>query len=128
MLLRAKKALWEARETARLHEMDETLKSLEELINADLACAQKELESQLEKMEIGEVGYREDLGALRADAQKKIEHIREAFRISSKGEIQERVSIPGSWTSGWDLANMGIRLCPTGSLTESPLRSCTIPL
>jgi len=91
MLLRAKKALWEARETARLHEMDETLKSLEELINADLARAERELESQLEKMEIGEVGYREDLGALRADAQKKIQHIRDAFRIASKGEIQERI-------------------------------------
>lgn len=96
MLLRAKKALWEARETARLHEMDETLKSLEELINADLARVEAELESQLEKKEIGEVGYREDLSALRADAQKKVEHIREAFRISSKGDIQERVSIPPS--------------------------------
>lgn len=111
MLLRAKKALWEARETARLHEMDETLKGLEELINADLARAERELESQLEKMEIGDVGYREDLGALRADAQKKIQHIREAFRIASKGEIQERVSIPPSlfgwfWTYGWDLAHM----------------------
>lgn len=105
MLLRAKKALWEARETARLHEMDEVLQSLEELINADLARAKKELENQLEKKAIGEVGYREDLGTLRADAQKKIQHVREAFKISSKGEIQERVSISlsdnlvGSWTS-----------------------------
>lgn len=93
MLLRAKKALWEARETARLHEMDETLKCLEELINADLARVEADLRSQLEKKEIGEVGYREDLGALREDAQKKIQHLREAFRISSKGDIQERVSI-----------------------------------
>jgi STIP1 family protein 1 len=93
MLLRAKKALWEVRETARLHEMDETLKSLEELINADLARAEKELQSQLENKEIGEIGYREDLTALQADAQKKISHVREAFEISSKGAIQERVSI-----------------------------------
>lgn len=133
MLLRAKKALWEARETARLHEMDETLKSLEELINADLARAEKELESQLEKQDIGEIGYREDLNALRADAQTKIQHIREAFKISSKGEIQERVSIPlyylgGSLTHGWDLTNTGIRLYPTTSLTELPSKSCTIPL
>ncbi|KAJ5363703.1 uncharacterized protein N7496_009416 [Penicillium cataractarum] len=91
MLLRAKKALWEARETARLHEMDETLKSLEELINADMARSEAELKSQLEKMEIGEVGYREDLSALQDDARTKISHIREAFKISSKGDIQERV-------------------------------------
>jgi STIP1 family protein 1 len=107
MLLRAKKALWEARETARLHEMDETLKSLEELINADLARAEAELKSQLEKKEIGEVGYREDLSALREDAQKKIQHVREAFRISSKGDIEERVSIFRflEHVHGWDIAN-----------------------
>lgn len=93
MVLRAKKALWEARETARLHEMDETLKSLEELINADLARSEADLKSQLDKQEIGEVGYREDLGALQEDARTKISHIREAFKISSKGDIQERVSI-----------------------------------
>ncbi|KAI2789076.1 hypothetical protein POX_e07103 [Penicillium oxalicum] len=91
LVLRSKKALWEARETTRLHEMDETLKSVEDLINADLARTEEDLAQHLEKHEIGEVGYREDIHAQRALAQKKIEHVREAFRISSKGEIQERV-------------------------------------
>lgn len=91
-VLRAKQQLWAARETARLREMDETLKSVELLIEADLQRSLDELQKQLEAGEIGAVGFGEDQSALRADAEKKIRDLREAFRITSNGEVQERVS------------------------------------
>ncbi|KAJ5907612.1 Tetratricopeptide-like helical [Penicillium taxi] len=90
-LLRAKQQLWDARETARLREMNETLKGVELLIEADLARSVAELQAQLERGEIGEIGFGQDERALREDAQKKVTDVREAFRISSKGEIQERI-------------------------------------
>lgn len=93
IVLRAKQALWAARETARLREMDETLKAVEVLIEADLQRGLEELQRQLDAGEIGAVGFGEDQGALRADAEKRVKDLREAFRIASKGEVAERVSL-----------------------------------
>jgi STIP1 family protein 1 len=92
-VLRAKQQLWQARETARLREMDETLKSVEVLIEADLQRSLAELQGQLERGEVGQIGFVEDQKALRADVEKKIGDLREMFRIASKGEIAERVSL-----------------------------------
>lgn len=90
-VLRAKQQLWEAKETARLREMNETLKSIEVLIEADLARSIADLQAQLERGEIGQIAFGEDQSALRADSVKKIHDLREAFQIASKGEIKERV-------------------------------------
>lgn len=97
IVLRAKQALWAARETARLREMDETLGSVEGLIEADLKRGLEELQRQLDAGEIGAVGFGEDQSALRADAEKKVKDLREMFRIASKGEVAERVSLSSVW-------------------------------
>ncbi|KAJ5150041.1 hypothetical protein N7448_001619 [Penicillium atrosanguineum] len=91
IVLRAKQQLWAARESARLREMDETLKSVELLIEADLERSIKDLQGQLERGEIGQIGFGEDEKAIREDAEKKVADLREMYRIASKGEIAERV-------------------------------------
>ncbi|CAP99433.1 hypothetical protein E8E15_011103 [Penicillium rubens] len=90
-VLRAKQQIWAARETARVRELNETLGSVEALVEADVTRALAELQGRLERGEIGEVGFGEDQKALREDADAKIRNLREAFRVASKGEIQERV-------------------------------------
>jgi STIP1 family protein 1 len=71
--------------------MDETLKSVEVLIEADLERAVGELKGRLERGEIGQIGFGEDERALREDAQKKVANMREMYRVATKGEIAERV-------------------------------------
>lgn len=96
-LLRAKQQIWAAKETSRLREMNETLKSIETLIEADLERSVAELRKQVEAGELGEIGFGEDLKGLREDSEKKIRDLREAFRIASNGEVQERVSLQFSF-------------------------------
>ncbi|KAJ5171310.1 uncharacterized protein N7500_004093 [Penicillium coprophilum] len=90
-VLRAKQQIWAARETARVRELNETLGSVEALVEADVTRALAELQGRLERGEIGEIGFGEDQKALREDAETKVRNLREAFRVASKGEIQERV-------------------------------------
>ncbi|KAJ5805096.1 hypothetical protein N7474_010983 [Penicillium riverlandense] len=90
-VLRAKQQIWAARETARLREMNETLGSVEALIEADLKRGLEELQARLAKGEIGEIGFGEDTRALREDKERNVANVREAFRIASKGEVQERI-------------------------------------
>ncbi|KAF3397343.1 hypothetical protein DPV78_007500 [Talaromyces pinophilus] len=90
IVLRAKQQIWAAKETARLREMDATLASVESLIEADLERELKELKTQLDNGEIGEIGFNEDQKALREEAEKKIRHVRDAFKASG-GQIEERV-------------------------------------
>ncbi|OJJ46735.1 hypothetical protein ASPZODRAFT_97204 [Penicilliopsis zonata CBS 506.65] len=90
-VLRSKQQIWAAKETARLREMNETLASVEQLIEADLARGLDDLQQRLDRGEIGQIGFAEDEKALRDDAQKNTENLREAFRVASKGEIQERI-------------------------------------
>lgn len=92
-VLRAKQQIWAAKETSRLREMNQTLATMEELVEADLKRSLDNLQGQLDRGEIGETGFGEDQKALREDAQKNIHNVREAFRIASNGEVQERVSI-----------------------------------
>jgi hypothetical protein len=73
--------------------MDATLGAVEGLIEADVERALGELEGRLERGEIGEIGFGEDRDALRADAENNIRNVREAFAVSSKGEVKERVSL-----------------------------------
>ncbi|OQE89414.1 hypothetical protein PENNAL_c0014G00453 [Penicillium nalgiovense] len=90
-VLRAKQQIWAARETARLRELNETLGSVEALVEADVTRALAELQGRLERGEIGEIGFGEDQKALHEDADAKIRNLREAFRVASNGEVQERV-------------------------------------
>ncbi|KKK17985.1 hypothetical protein P175DRAFT_0510631 [Aspergillus ochraceoroseus IBT 24754] len=90
-VLRAKQQIWAAKETARLREMSETLRTVELLIEADLDRALADLQAQLDRGEIGQTGFVEDQKALREDAEKHTQNVRDAFRLSSQGEIQERV-------------------------------------
>lgn len=92
IVLRAKQQIWAAKETARLREMNETLRSVEGLVERDLERSIADLKVQLDAGEIGEIGFGEDCKALREDSEKIIKDVREAFRIASKGEVQERVS------------------------------------
>jgi STIP1 family protein 1 len=98
-VLRAKQQIWAAKETARLREMNDTLATVESLIEADLNRELAELQAKLDKGEIGQTGFVEDQKALRADAEKNIQNVRDAFRIASNGDIQERVSGSSSWES-----------------------------
>jgi STIP1 family protein 1 len=93
IVLRAKQQIWAAKETARLREMDDTLASVEQLIEADLNKDLSELQAKLDKGEIGEIGFNEDQKALKEEANKKIHNVREAFRVASNGQIQERVRL-----------------------------------
>ncbi|CAI7653109.1 hypothetical protein N7533_012352 [Penicillium manginii] len=90
MILRAKQRIWAAKETSRLREMNETLRSIEALIEADLERSVAELRKQVDAGELGEIGFGEDQRALREDSEKKIHDLREAFRIASHGEVKER--------------------------------------
>lgn len=111
--------------------MNETLRSVEELVERDLERSIADSKAQLEAGKIGEIGFGEDCKALREDAAKMIQDVREAFRIASKGEVQERVSIlfrliPAAYgfVSFADL----IRLFRTTWSMASRLRSCMILL
>ncbi|OJJ58519.1 hypothetical protein ASPSYDRAFT_150700 [Aspergillus sydowii CBS 593.65] len=90
-VLRAKQQIWAAKETSRLREMNQTLATMEELVEADLKRSLDNLQGQLDRGEIGETGFGEDQKALREDAHNNIHNVREAFRIASNGEVQERV-------------------------------------
>ncbi|KAJ5703211.1 Tetratricopeptide-like helical [Penicillium malachiteum] len=91
IVLRAKQQIWAAKETARLREMNETLKGVEILVEKDLERSISGLKEELDAGEIGEIGFGEDCKGLREDAEKMIRDVREAFRIASKGDVQERV-------------------------------------
>lgn len=93
MVLRSKQQIWAAKETARLREMDGTLSSVEQLIDADLTRQLSDLQAQLDNGEIGEIGFNEDQKVLREEAAKATRHVREAFKAASHGEIQERVRL-----------------------------------
>lgn len=105
-----------------MREMDGTLAAVEGLIEADLNRALEDLRVRAERGEVGQIALGEDQKELRADAERNVRNVREAFRIASKGEIQERVSLVSSLAGCW---LMWCRLCPIISSTASPSRSCT---
>lgn len=129
-VLRAKQQIWAARETSRVREMNETLGSVEALVEADVTRALAELQGRLERGEIGEIGFGEDQKALREDAETKVRNLREAFRVASNGEVQERVCFELGFGRVGCLLTFGFafRLFLTISLMVSHLRSCMILL
>lgn len=110
-----------------MRQLNETLGSMEALIEADVTRALAELQGRLERGEIGEIGFGEDQKALREDAETKVRHLREAFRVASKGEVQERVGFELGSSMRWLLTfGFASRLFRTISLMASHLRSCMI--
>ncbi|KAL1960180.1 hypothetical protein VTO42DRAFT_8723 [Malbranchea cinnamomea] len=91
IILRAKQAIWAAKETARLREANDTLRRVEELLEADLNSELAQLRARYEAGEIGEVGYAEDQKILKEEAQKRLQDVRQAFEASSGGALKERV-------------------------------------
>jgi STIP1 family protein 1 len=77
--------------------MNETLASVEQLIEADLEKELAELCTQLDRGQIGQIGFNEDQKALREEVDRKIEHVRNAFCIATAGEVQERVCVQRTW-------------------------------
>ncbi|EEH35414.1 U-box domain-containing protein [Paracoccidioides lutzii Pb01] len=92
VILRAKQSIWAAKETARLRNQNETLKRLEDLLQADLDKELSELRARLAAGEIGQIGFKEDEKELLDDGQRRLDVVRDVF-ASSMGEesMKERV-------------------------------------
>jgi STIP1 family protein 1 len=92
-ILKAKQAQWQAKETARLREMDETLALVEDLLNQQLERDLRDVEERLAKGEIGETGKHEETRELEEEAELRRSNIRRAFQDSGKPDTAERVSL-----------------------------------
>lgn len=92
IILRAKQAVWAIMETARLREMNETLRSVELLLASDRVAELERLRRQKEDGEIGQTGYNEDVKIVSEEAERKIANVREIFSSSLGGDMKERVS------------------------------------
>ena len=90
-ILRAKQAIWAAKETSRLREASETLRTIEELLESELNKELEQLKTSFEAGEIGQIGYSEDQKVLKEEAQKKLQDVREIFAAAQGGEMKERV-------------------------------------
>ncbi|PGH27035.1 hypothetical protein AJ80_01220 [Polytolypa hystricis UAMH7299] len=90
IIIQAKQMKLAAQETVRLRERNETLRKVEELLEADMDADLKLLDEQFEKGEIGKIGHAEDQRLIREDAQKRIADVREVFANALGGEMKER--------------------------------------
>jgi len=90
-ILRAKQAQWQARETARLRERDETLALVEDLLEAQLQRDLDSVEERMRRAEIGETGRREEVEELQDEANVRRANIRRGFEDTEKPESVERV-------------------------------------
>ncbi|KKZ66647.1 STIP1 likey and U-box containing protein 1 [[Emmonsia] crescens] len=91
VILRAKQAIWAAKETTRLRSQNETLRRLEELLQADRDKELSELRARLAAGEIGQIGFKEDEKELLAEAQRRLDVVRDVFASSLGGDMKERV-------------------------------------
>lgn len=132
-ILRAKQAIWAAKETARLRTRDATLRQVEELLEADMNKELEQLRQQFEAGQIGAVGYAEDQRLLREETQKKINDVREVFAAAKGDDLKERVgfclpSHPSPLLRRFQTLTVGnARSSLIILLTASVLRSCTTP-
>lgn len=91
-ILRAKQAIWATKETARLRELNETLKRVEEMLESELQTDLRQLEERYEAGEIGHIGYVEDQKELKEESAKRMQDVRDAFGTALSGDMKERVS------------------------------------
>lgn len=90
-VLRAKQAVWQAKETARLREMNETLATVESMLDQQLERDLAHVEQRFEWKEIGEMGRGEEIEQLHNEANERRRNIRAAFARSDDPDTQERV-------------------------------------
>ncbi|KAK5957185.1 hypothetical protein OHC33_001556 [Knufia fluminis] len=90
-VLRAKQAVWQAKETARLREMNETLAVVETMLDKQLERDLAYVEQRYEWHEIGEMGRGEEIEQLKKEADERRRNIRAAFARSDNPDTQERV-------------------------------------
>jgi STIP1 homology and U-box containing protein 1 len=90
-ILRTKQAQWQTRETARLREMNDTLATVEGLLEDKLEKDIADLERAFLNSEIGETSRNEDRSLLEKEAEERRRNIRNALRDTEKPETVERV-------------------------------------
>lgn len=93
-ILKAKQAQWQAKETARLRELNETLALVEGLLDQQLDRDIKSVEDRFAKGEIGETGKREEIEELQKEAESRRSIIRKAFQDPTNPDSMERVCWP----------------------------------
>ena len=92
-VLRAKQAVWQMKETERLREMNETLATIEVVMEQQLDRDLNDVEARFTKMEIGEMGRGEEAHMLRSEYEERRRNIRTAFEVDGRPETKER-SVP----------------------------------
>lgn len=92
-ILKAKQVKWQAKETARLRELNETLALVEDMLDAQLERDIDAVRERLENREIGETGYREEVQELQQEAEVRRGNIRLGFQNSRQPETIERVCL-----------------------------------
>lgn len=90
-ILRAKQAQWQARETSRLREMNDTLATVETMLEDRLASDIRELDERHQRGEVGDTGRVEEREQLEQEAGDRRRNIREAFTNPLIPESAERV-------------------------------------
>jgi STIP1 homology and U-box containing protein 1 len=90
-ILRTKQAQWQSRETARLREMNDTLATVEGMLEEKLERDIAELERQYKDGEVGETGRNEERTLLEKEAEDRRKNIRAAFKDPEKPDTAERV-------------------------------------
>jgi STIP1 homology and U-box containing protein 1 len=92
-ILRTKQAQWQSKETARLRQLNETLATVEDLLQQQLDKDFADLEGRYSRQEIGEIGRNEERATLEKEAVERRSNIREAFKNAQNDETAERVSL-----------------------------------
>ncbi|EXJ92188.1 hypothetical protein A1O3_00738 [Capronia epimyces CBS 606.96] len=90
-ILKAKQAQWQAKETARLRDLNETLALVEDLLNQQLQRDVQSVEERFAKGEIGETGKREEIEEFEKETESRRSIVRKAFQDPSNPESMERV-------------------------------------
>lgn len=90
-VLRAKQAMWQAKETSRLREMNDTLATVEQIMDQQLERDRANVEERFRRREIGEMGRGEELQQLQQEFDERRHNVRQAFEDSAKPESRERV-------------------------------------
>lgn len=67
------------------------MKTIEELLESDLNNELEKLKTSFEAGEIGQVAYVEDQKALKDEAQKRLQDVRDTFAAAQGGDMKERV-------------------------------------
>lgn len=91
VVLRAKQAVWQMKETQRLREMNDTLATVETVMEQQLARDLAEVASRFNRMEIGEMGRGEEIQQLQQEWEERRRNIRAAFEVEGRAETKERI-------------------------------------